>query len=46
MNNSMIKKKAKQSKPSCYFKVGFFLSFLREKKRKKKDYSKYLYFHN
>ena len=33
MNNSMIKKKAKQSKPSCYFKVGFFFSFLREKKR-------------
>ena len=32
----MIKKKAKQSKPSCYFKVVFFLSFLREKKKKKK----------
>ena len=31
MNNSMIKK-SKQSKPSCYFKVGFF-KFLKRKKR-------------
>jgi hypothetical protein len=29
----MIKKKAKQSKPSCYFKVGFFLEKKKEKKR-------------
>ena len=39
-------KKNKTIKTIMLFLGWFFLSFLREKKRKKKDYSKYLYFHN